>query len=128
MRKFLSTALLGSAMLITSFAANAGEMAFSQTAFEKLQAEGKPAIVYFHADWCPTCKVQKPIVDSLLKQPDMQSITLLVADYDKEIALKKVMHISQQSTFVVFKGGKEVTRATGQTTKAAIQATFAQAL
>lgn len=128
MRKSLSSALVGCALLLASYAASAAQIAFSQSAFDKLQAEGKPAIVYFHADWCPTCKVQKPIVDSLLKQPDMQSITLLIADYDKEIALKKAMHISQQSTFVVFKGGKEVTRATGQTTKPAIQATFAQAL
>ncbi|QRX85086.1 thioredoxin family protein [Glaciimonas sp. PAMC28666] len=128
MRKSLSSALVGCALLLASYAASAAQIAFSQSAFDKLQAEGKPAIVYFHADWCPTCKVQKPIVDSLLRQPDMQSITLLIADYDKEIALKKAMHISQQSTFVVFKGGKEVTRATGQTTKPAIQATFAQAL
>ena len=128
MRSFISSAFIGATMLVASFATSAAQVAFSQAQFDKLQAEGKPAIVYFHADWCPTCKVQKPIVDSLLKQPDMQSITLLIADYDKEIALKKAMHISQQSTFVVFKKGKEVTRATGQTSKEAIQATFVQAL
>jgi hypothetical protein len=36
--------------------------------------------------------------------------------------------VSQQSTFVVFKGGKEVTRSTGQTTRPGIEAVFAQAL
>ncbi|WP_161539868.1 thioredoxin family protein [Glaciimonas sp. PCH181] len=57
MRSFISSALIGAAMLVTSFTASAAQVAYSQAQFDKLQAEGKPAIVYFHADWCPTCKV-----------------------------------------------------------------------
>jgi len=36
--------------------------------------------------------------------------------------------VSAQNTFVVFKGGKEVTRSTGQTTLGAIDTTFSKAL
>jgi hypothetical protein len=58
----------------------------------------------------------------------MKDVTLFVADFDKEKDLKKALRVSQQSTFVVFKGGKEVARSTGQTRKAELAAAFAKAL
>ena len=58
----------------------------------------------------------------------MKDVTLFVADYDKEKDLKKALRVSSQSTFVVFKGGKEVARSTGQTKKEDLAATFAKAL
>ncbi|CAB3783847.1 hypothetical protein LMG28614_01740 [Paraburkholderia ultramafica] len=105
-----------------------GEQAFNQAQFDQLNAAGKPVIVYFHATWCPTCKIQQPIVDRLSAQPDMKPVTIFVADYDKEIALKRAMKVTQQSTFVVFKGGHEVARSTGQTRERDISDTFAKAL
>ena len=53
---------------------------------------------------------------------------LFIADFDTEKALKKSLKVSTQSTFVVFKGGKEVARSTGQTSQSDIEATFAKAL
>ncbi len=106
----------------------AGEAAYDKAQFEKLIAEGKPFVVDFFADWCPTCKTQKPLVQALIADPKFQQITILVADFDKEKELKKALRVSQQSTFVVFKGGKEVGRSTGQTKKDDIAATFAKAL
>ena len=58
----------------------------------------------------------------------MKGVTLFSADFDTEAALKKQLRVSQQSTFVVFKGGKEVGRSTGDTSKASIAALFAKAL
>lgn len=48
------------------FSANltAGEVPYDKAAFENAVAEGKPAIVEFFADWCPTCKTQKPVARS----------------------------------------------------------------
>jgi thioredoxin 1 len=91
-------------------------------------ADGKPSIVYFHATWCPTCKVQQPIVERLAASPEMKDVTIFLADYDKEVALKRAMKVTQQSTFVVFKGGHEVARSTGQTREQDIKNTFAKAL
>lgn len=116
------------AMLAFTGIAAAGEQPFNQAKFDQLNAAGKPVIVYFHATWCPTCKVQQPIVDRLSAQPDMKLLTIFVADYDKEIALKRAMKVAQQSTFVVFKGGHEVARSTGQTRESDIRDTFAKAL
>ncbi len=116
------------AALALPLAAHAGSAPFDQTAFDKAVAAGSPVIVNFHADWCPTCKTQAPIVAQLLAEPKMKDVKLFVADFDKESALKKALRVSSQSTFVVFKGGKEVTRSTGETTRAAIEATFSKAL
>lgn len=48
----------------------AGEIKpFSQVGFDALSAAGKPVVLDISATWCPTCKAQKPIIDSLMKQP-----------------------------------------------------------
>jgi thioredoxin 1 len=124
LRSLIATAGLGLAAL----AALAAELPYDKAKFDAALAKGGPVIVDFAASWCPTCKAQKPIVDSLLKEARMKPVTLFLADYDTEAALKKQLGVTQQSTFVVFKGGKEVGRSTGQTQKAAIAELFDKAL
>ena len=131
MTTFLTRAARTLAAAITlamSIGASAGEVAYSKAAFDSALAAGKPVIVDFQASWCPTCKAQKPIVDALLAEPGRKGMTLFAADYDTEAALKKQLRVAQQSTFVVFKGGKEVGRSTGQTDRAQIAALFDKAL
>lgn len=115
-------------LLVVGLGAYAASAPFEQAVFDKAVAAGGPVIVQFHADWCPTCKQQAPIVQQVLADPKMKDVQLFVADFDNEKALKKQLRVSTQSTFVVFKGGKEVSRSTGQTTRAAIEGTFAKAL
>ncbi|AIF46635.1 thioredoxin family protein [Dyella japonica] len=108
--------------------AAAAEVPFDQAQYTHEVAAGKPVVVYLHADWCPTCRAQKPIVDRLSKDPKFGGVTIFVADFDKETALEKALGVSHQSTFVVFKQGHEVTRSTGQTAEPAIRAVLEQAL
>jgi thioredoxin 1 len=115
-------------MFLVSSTVSASSARFDQAAFDKAVAAGEPVVVQFHADWCPTCKAQAPIVSQILSDPKMKDVKFFVADFDKEKALKKALKVSTQSTFVVFKGGKEVFRSTGQTTRSAIEGTFAKAL
>ena len=113
--------------LVTGLA-RAGELPFDKAAFDAALTRGQPVIVDFAASWCPTCRAQKPIVDALLQEPRLKGVTLFKADFDTEAALKKQLGVAQQSTFVVFKGGKEVGRSTGQTSRAAIEGLFDKAL
>ncbi len=115
-------------LAFAALAAFAGEVPFTKAAFDAALAKGTPVIVDFAASWCPTCKAQKPIVQGLLAEPKLKPVTLFLADFDTEVALKKQLGVTQQSTFVVFKDGKEVGRSTGQTQKDVISELFHKAL
>lgn len=128
MFKMMLKGLVMLTFLGSAVAAFAGERPFDQALFDRTLAQGKPAIVYFHANWCPTCRAQQPIVDRLAVAPEMKDVTVFVADYDKEVALKKALRVTHQSTFVVFRGGHEVTRSTGQTDEQEIRSTWEKAL
>ena len=106
----------------------AAELPYNQAQFEQLKAEGKPVVIDVFATWCPTCKAQAPSVKAIASDPAFKSVTIFLADFDQEKALKKSLGISQQSTFIVFRDGKEVARSTGQTKKEDITVTFAKAL
>ena len=104
------------------------ERAFDQTGFDALQKQKKPLLVSIHADWCPTCKAQEPVIEELLKAPEFQSITALRVDFDKQKKVVKAFKAQYQSTLIVFKGGKEAGRSTGDTDKGAIAALLKKAL
>ena len=128
-RLFLIRSLaVAAAFCGASLLAVAGEVPFDQAKFDAALASGKPVILDVAASWCPTCKQQKPIVDALLKENKLKSVTLFKADFDTEDALKAKYGVTMQSTFVVFKDGKEVGRSTGQTQKQAIADLFDKAL
>lgn len=128
MQHTLRSLLLGAGLAFAALAASAAEQPFSQPAFDKALAAGKPVVVDFAASWCPTCKQQKPIVQSLVDDTKRKSLTVFVADYDKEVALKKKLNVTMQSTLIAFKDGKEVARSTGQTDKAELAALLDKAL
>ena len=125
---FAVRSMFGAALLAAAALAQAAAQPFDKAKFDAALAQGKPVIVDFAADWCPTCKEQKPIVDALMQEPRRKDIALFVADFDKETALKKRLKVTMQSTFIVLKGGKEVGRSTGQTDKGTIAALFDKAL
>ena len=128
MRAFLRLLATGFGLWMAATLAIAAELPFDKAKFDAALAAGKPVVVDFQADWCPTCKAQKPIVQGLLRDPKYSGLTLFVANYDTEKELKKRLAVSQQSTFVAFKAGKEVARSTGQTDKGALADLFNMAL
>jgi thioredoxin 1 len=118
-----------SLMLIcfASFAAGA-EVPFDQAQFDSMRAAGKPVAVVFHADWCPTCRAQAPLLKDLAQTPDLKSVTLYVANFDTEKALKKSLGVTKQSTIVVFRNGKESARSTGDTQEDSLAALLRHAI
>ena len=94
---------------------------YSAARFEQLAQQGKPILVAIHADWCPTCKAQKPILKELMARPEYKNVTELTVDFDHDPAALKKFHAVQQSTLVAFKGEKEVGRSIGDTNKTRIE-------
>ncbi len=108
-------------MLVAAFSA-ATEMPFNQVSFDSMRAAGKPVALVFHADWCPTCRAQAPVLKQLMQTPDLKAVTLFVANFDTEKALKQSLGVTKQSTIIVFKDGKESARSTGDTQQASLAA------
>jgi thiol-disulfide isomerase/thioredoxin len=120
MKSLLKSLLLVSSLLIAG-TAFAEPTAFSQSRFNQLQAAGKSILVEVYAPWCPTCRAQAPVVDTLLKKKEYQSIYVFRVDFDNQKEALKTFNVSKQSTLVVYKGSKEMGRSTGDTLSASIE-------
>jgi thioredoxin 1 len=115
-------------LILFSALAFSAEVPFNQAQFDAARASGKPIAVVFHADWCPTCRAQAPLLKDLSQKPEFSRLTLYIANYDQEKDLKKSLGVSQQSTLVVFKQGYEVARSTGETNESNLAALLRQAI
>lgn len=109
--------------------ANAGGIApFTAEAYSQALQSGAPVLLQVHAEWCPTCRAQAPVVKSLANDPKYANVTVLVVDFDRQRDVRKQFNVSRQSTLVLFAGGQEVARATGITSKSDIGALLDKAL
>lgn len=123
--------LLKSLLVIFLLAAGnalAGWSPYTQSTFDSLQQQGKPILVWVHASWCPTCKAQDPILSGLLKQKEYQNMTALRVDFDSQKDVVRTLRVARQSTLLVFKGGKEAGRSTGDTSRESIERLLQKAL
>ncbi len=114
--KFAQAAALFALSALASIASAGQIKPYTQAEFDRLTHDGKPVVVDVSATWCPTCKAQKPIVESLMAQPAYKDVTVLSVDFDAEKPTLRKFKVSMQSTLVAFKGQKEVGRSTGDTT------------
>ena len=118
----LAKPILTLALAVASaFAAAGPSEPYSQSRFDQLAAAGKPTLVAVHAGWCPTCKAQKPILGDLMGKPEYKDVTELVVDFDADKPTVQKYKVSMQSTLIAFKGGKEVGRSVGDTSKSGIE-------
>lgn len=99
----------------------AEQIPYSQPAFNKLVGEGKPVLVEVYADWCSTCRAQASITDALLREKPYRGIHSLRIDYDKQKDALGTLRVPMQSTLILFKGGKEVGRSLGDTSRESIE-------
>jgi thioredoxin len=108
--------------------APAAEQPYDAARFDAAVAGGGGVVIAFVVDWCSTCSLQKEVVAELLASPRFAGLDFFVADFDKERSLKRRLRVARQSTFIVFRGGREVARSIGDTDREALAALFAQAL
>lgn len=121
--------ILGLAVASVENARAADWQPFDQRAFDMAVASGKGVVLDFHADWCPTCKAQAPILSELINSDTttMKGVVAFKANFDTEAMLKQKLGVQKQATIIVFKAGKEVTRSTGVTDRAALADLIAKA-
>ena len=103
-------------LLFMAFAANAFALEivdYKGKGLAESMTTGKKTLVWFHANWCATCKAQELV---LAKIPKDQNETIIVkVDFDTATKLRREFKVPTQSTFLVFKDGKEVGRSVGVT-------------
>ena len=120
-------AALASAGLFAPAWANTA-VPFSEQAFKAAQASGGPILVEIHADWCPTCKAQMPILDKLTAEPKFKDLKIFRVDFDAMKPAVKQFGAQMQSTLIVFKGSVEEGRSVGDTREASISALLDKSL
>ena len=98
-------------LLMSSFTLQAKED--SSKKINEFLNSNKNVLVHVHASWCPSCKVQKKILDSLEKK----NFKLLEVDFDSDKEFLKSNKIFQQSMLIAFKNAKEQKRVFGITKK-----------
>jgi len=115
-------------ILVSVSAQAAGLQPFDAKAFQAAQASGKLVLVEIHADWCPTCKAQVPILDKLSSEPDFANLTRFRVDFDAQKNVVKGFGARHQSTLVLFKGKTELARSVGETSEDKIRAMLNKAI
>lgn len=110
----------GAAVAALAWAAAASAMAaewraFTPEAFAAAQAQGRPILVEAHADWCPTCRAQAPIVRAAAEDDAFDNMIVFTLDYDRQSAERRTLGIRTQSTLIAFRGQAEMARSVGDT-------------
>lgn len=118
----VTLALLAPLSVSRSFAAQA----FDFTAFEAAQSAGKPILVDVTAPWCPTCRVQKPILERF--SAEMPKFVIFEVDFDTRKDVLRHFRVQSQSTLIVFSGSREVGRSTGDTNPESIKGLLTKGL
>ena len=116
---FVMAAVMAVAVLVPAAWANT-TTPYTADAFKAAQASGQPILVEIHADWCPTCKAQAPILEKLTANPKFKDLKIFRVDFDKQKDTVKQLGANMQSTLVVFKGATEAGRSVGDTKEASI--------
>lgn len=130
MRRIVSGAVgvLAGGLLLPMTASAATVAPFTQGAFDRAQAAGRPILVEIDASWCPTCAKQRPILSRLEAQPAFDDLVVLKVDFDSQKNVVREMGARMQSTLIVFRGRTEEARSVGETREAAIKAMMDKAV
>ena len=101
---------------------------YSAERFASAQAAGRTIVVDVHADWCPTCKAQAPILETLRNDKRLENVTFMRVDFDTEKDFLRTHRVPRQSTILVFKGKQETGRSIAETDPARLRSFVLQAV
>ena len=85
--------------------ATGGWVNFSTIEEARMAASKGPAVLFFNASWCPTCRTATAEITS--RAGELGEVTVIFVDYDKEKELKKMYTVTAQHTYVQIDGDGE---------------------
>jgi thioredoxin 1 len=100
----------------------ATQSAFDQARFDAARAANGPVLVFVAADWCPTCRIQTPIIAQIGAERAYARLQIFRLDFDAQKVQRRALSATRQSTIIAFKNGREVGRSVGATNPAQIRA------
>lgn len=95
---------------------------YTTAALQAARAQGRPVLVHVHADWCPVCRAQAPLIRSAAARAKYARLLVLTLDFDRQKAERKALGVGRQSTLIAYARGQEAGRSMGQTSPDAIEA------
>jgi len=117
------------ALLLAAVPAQAFQTkAFDAASFKAAQSAGDAILVDVFAPWCPTCKAQQQVFDSLKDKPEYAKVTVFKVDFDNQLDIVTSFGARMQSTLIAYKGEKETGRSAGDTNPQSIEALLASTL
>ncbi len=101
-----------------------------QNTFEETVLKNKqPVVVYFFAEWCPSCKSMRPVFEEVAHLKPVKDVQFVAVNIDQFENDANTRGVKVVPTFLFFKNGKELDRAIGYLNKeqltAAIKKHFA---
>jgi len=120
--------LLGALLLAGAPAQAFQTNPFDEASFKAAQSAGDSILVDVFAPWCPTCKAQQQVLDSLKDKPEYAKLTIFKVDFDNQPEVVKSFGARSQSTLIAYKGATETARSAGDTNAASIESLLKSAL
>lgn len=106
---------------------------FKQQDYLELKKLGRPILLYFYANWCPTCAVQEPLLNSFMNSGKSNGKVALRVNYNDsdteatEKELAKTFTITYQHSFIaVGSDGRQVDQAIGMQTEENLRDLFSK--
>ncbi len=88
--------------------------------FKEIINGDTPVLVDFFATWCGPCQTMVPILAELAKESG-DKLRILKVDIDKNPDAARIWNVRGVPTFILFRKGKSVWRASGAMPKSELQ-------
>ena len=95
--------------------AAAGFVLYRADGFKKLVDEGATIIVHVHAEWCPSCTRQLVTLNKMVEEAGYGHVHFITVNFDTDTEFLMAHRVTAQSTILVIKAGREVSRIVGIT-------------
>lgn len=119
MKHSIRLVLFSAGLLVAPISYASAPILFTSAAFDGAIKESNTVVVGFQSPSCGSCRVQKPNLEAILKEPEFESVKGLMADFDETKIFRNSLKkpVRSPSTIVIFKKGVEVSRIQGVTDK-----------